>query len=218
MVRSRALRRGRNRSGARVTKSRAARVVAPRYAAQPTRERILRAARHLFQERGYHGVGTADILDAAGAPKGSMYHHFPGGKEAIAIAAVAMIRDDLIATLDALAAKQMSVAAMVRQLARGMAMWLKSTQWREGTMLTSTAVGAVPELPQLHAAIREAFAAWRQRLITLLIAEGWSKSESTPLAQTIIAGLEGAMVLARVDEDERVVMKVADTLVALLRK
>ena len=52
----------------------------------PTRERILRAATRLFQTRGYHGARLSEILDVAHAPKGSLYHHFPGGKEDLAIA------------------------------------------------------------------------------------------------------------------------------------
>jgi TetR/AcrR family transcriptional regulator, lmrAB and yxaGH operons repressor len=184
----------------------------------PTRDRILKAARHLFQQRGYHGVGTAEILDAASAPKGSMYHHFPDGKEQIAIAAVAMIRTDLAVMLDALAVKDMSVAEMIRHLARGMAAWLKTTRWCEGTMLTSAVIGAVPDLPKLHAAIRETFGEWRERLAGLLIAEGRSKSEATVLAQTIIAGLEGAAILARVEQDERVLVRVAGQLARMCEK
>jgi TetR/AcrR family transcriptional repressor of lmrAB and yxaGH operons len=51
------------------------------------RERILRAALSHFQRHGYHGAGLAEILEEARAPKGSLYHHFPGGKAQLARAA-----------------------------------------------------------------------------------------------------------------------------------
>ena len=71
-----------------------------------TRSRILRAALRLFRRHGYHGVGINDILAEAQAPKGSMYHHFPAGKEEIAAAVVALITDGLLLMIDAQDAAQ----------------------------------------------------------------------------------------------------------------
>ncbi len=184
----------------------------------PTRDRILSAAKHLFQRRGYYAVGTAEILTEARAPKGSMYHHFPGGKEQIAIAAVETIRGDMMAMLKQLEASQLSVAETLRQLAKGMARWLKDSNYREGTMLASTTVGSVPNLPNLHAAIKDGFDEWREHLAKRLTQEGWSPAAANNMAQTIIAGIEGAMILARIDQDERVVVKIADALAGLAAK
>jgi len=182
----------------------------------PTRDRILKAAKHLFQQRGYYAVGTAEILAAAKAPKGSMYHHFPEGKEQIAIEAVQTIHADVLALMRKLEADGFSVADTIRQLAKGMARWLKESDYREGTMLASSTVGSVPDLPKLHGSIKAAFDEWRAHVIERLLRDGLSKSEATTVAQTLIAGIEGAMILARIDQDERVVVKVADTLAAMI--
>jgi TetR/AcrR family transcriptional repressor of lmrAB and yxaGH operons len=186
--------------------------------ALPTRERILLAARTLFQRRGYFAVGTAEILIKARAPKGSMYHHFPGGKEEIAVAAVQAISRDMLAMLQKLEDRHICVAHMLRELAGGMVRWLRSSKWREGTILSSTATGAVPDLPQLHAAIEEAFDQWRKRLIRLLVAEGWHRAKAGGMADLTIAATEGAMILARVDQNGRVVQKVAEVMAQLIEK
>ena len=68
---------------------------------RPTRERLIRAAVFLFQNQGYHGAGLAAILARARAPKGSLYHHFPGGKEDLAIAAVDWLGAEVDGFLDA---------------------------------------------------------------------------------------------------------------------
>jgi TetR/AcrR family transcriptional repressor of lmrAB and yxaGH operons len=182
----------------------------------PTRDRILKAAKQLFQQRGYYAVGTAEILQASQAPKGSMYHHFPDGKEQVAIEAVGTIRIEVLAMLRRLQAKGLSTADIVRALAKGMAHWLKQSEWREGTMLASTTVGSVPDLPKLHVAIKAAFDEWRHEIVTMLIKERWTKTAATTMAQTLLAGIEGAMILARIDQDERVVLKVAETLATLV--
>ena len=53
-----------------------------------TRTKLVEAAATLFEERGYHAAGVKAILERAGAPRGSFYFHFPGGKEELAIAAI----------------------------------------------------------------------------------------------------------------------------------
>jgi TetR/AcrR family transcriptional repressor of lmrAB and yxaGH operons len=183
-----------------------------------TRDRILRAAKQLFQQRGYYAVGTAEILEQAQAPKGSMYHHFPNGKEQIAIEAIEKHRAELIARLLSLEADGFTAAETLRLLAKEMASWLKKSNWLEGTMLVSTAVGSVPHLPKLHTAIKASFDEWREHIGKLLMNEGWSKTQANSLAQTIIAATDGAMIIARVDQDERIVIKVAEDLVRLIER
>lgn len=183
-----------------------------------TRDRILKAAKHLFQRRGYHAVGTAEILAEAEAPKGSMYHHFPDGKEQIAINAVQTMSNDIGEMIAKLERSNTPMHEIIRTLAKGMARWLKESEWREGTMLASTTVGSVPDLPKLHAAIREAFDSWRETLTRILIREGWKKSEATIMAQTIIATTEGAMILARIDQDERIVTRVSEQLARIVER
>ena len=181
-----------------------------------TRDRILRAATRLFQRRGYHGVGTAEILDEARAPKGSMYHHFPLGKEQIAIAAVARIRGEVLERLGALAAEGHSLAETIRRLARGIGPWFQASAWREGALLASVTIGAVPEMPALHAAIQAGFDDWRDHIARRLRDEGWRPAAARSMSHTVLAGIEGAMILTRIDQDTRTVMRVADTLARMI--
>jgi len=189
---------------------------APARHAVPTRDRIVLAATRLFQQRGYHAVSTAEILDQARAPKGSMYHHFPLGKEQIAIAAVARIGGDVMALLRTLQADGSSLADTIRTMTDGMARWVRTSAWREGTMLASAAIGAVPDLPKLHAAICDAVEQWRDHLAGRLVDDGWSKPGARTMAHTILAGIEGAMILARIEQDERIITRVAATLARLI--
>ena len=64
-----------------------------------TRQRMVDSTAHLLQERGYFGTGIRDILDRSAAPRGSMYFHFPGGKEQLAVEAVRQSGDGVRALL-----------------------------------------------------------------------------------------------------------------------
>lgn len=65
-------------------------------APSPTRARLVAAAATLFQRDGYHGTSVAEVLTAAGVPKGSLYHHFPDGKADLARAAAEMASELLL--------------------------------------------------------------------------------------------------------------------------
>ena len=65
-------------------------------AARPTKDRLIHSAATLFRTRGYHGVGLADVLADAKAPKGSLYHHFPNGKSDLAMAAATWASDEML--------------------------------------------------------------------------------------------------------------------------
>lgn len=64
--------------------------------ALPTKDRLIMSAATLFRTRGYHGVGLADLLADANAPKGSLYHHFPNGKSDLALAAATWASDEML--------------------------------------------------------------------------------------------------------------------------
>lgn len=200
----------RPRSGTQPARARAS-------ARAPTRERIVDAARTLMQQRGYHGVGTAEILALAEAPKGSMYHHFPEGKERVAAEAVARIGEDVGAAIRAAESLGTTAEALIRQLARGMVRWLERTAFRESSMLASVAAGADPALPVLQAALHAALDAWRTALTTLLTREGVPQARARRLATTILAALEGALLTARIEQSGRVVRDVAEALVQLVQ-
>ena len=67
----------------------------------PTKDRLIQTAAHMFRRYGYNGVGLSDLLEAAKAPKGSLYHHFPNGKSDLAVAAATWASDGMLRTMAA---------------------------------------------------------------------------------------------------------------------
>ncbi|MEO0930919.1 MAG: helix-turn-helix domain-containing protein, partial [Pseudomonadota bacterium] len=61
-----------------------------------TRTKLAIEAGFLFQQKGYHGVGIAEVLERAGVPKGSLYHHFPSGKADLALAAAEIASTEVL--------------------------------------------------------------------------------------------------------------------------
>lgn len=147
-----------------------------------------------------------------------MYHHFPGGKEQIAVEAIAEIRADVLGLMRKLRSERRPAREIVGVMAKGMSRWLELSRWREGTLLASATIGCVPDSPKIHAAIKEALDAWRNEFRIVLAAEKWSKADARRLANTALAAIEGAMILARVDRDAYAVNSVATSLSSLIQQ
>jgi TetR/AcrR family transcriptional regulator, lmrAB and yxaGH operons repressor len=167
----------------------------------PTRERILRSALHLFQQRGYHGTGLSEILDDARAPKGSLYHHFPHGKAELAVAAIEAVAADFEAYFARKRARGVSAANIVRALATAQAQWLKQTGWREGTIFAVLAQSCLPDAPEVQRALAAVHARRRTLLAQALREDGARDADA--LAELALAALDGAMIHAAAERDAR---------------
>jgi TetR/AcrR family transcriptional regulator, lmrAB and yxaGH operons repressor len=72
--------------------------------ATDAKSRLIAAMADALQKRGLHGSGLTELLAAAGAPKGVLYHHYPGGKTELAVAAIGATVERLCASLDTMLA------------------------------------------------------------------------------------------------------------------
>src|SRR5580704_7084036 len=98
----------------------------------PTRDRLIRAGVYFFETQGYHGTGVAAILARAKSVKGSFYHHFPHGKEQLAVASLQWLEGEVTRYLDGLAANGCGSVHMVEGIARHAARGMRSGERRRG--------------------------------------------------------------------------------------
>jgi TetR/AcrR family transcriptional regulator, lmrAB and yxaGH operons repressor len=159
-----------------------------------TRTRILRAAKYLFRKRGYHATGLNDILEIAKAPKGSMYHHFPNGKEQIGVAVIESITQDLIDLFAQSRAR--SVQALIAQAGAQLVAVAEKTNY-EICAIFSTFVAERRTSPALGEAVEAAYAQMVDNLAQRLMAEGLPKRAAEEKAHVVAALLEGGSLLAQ---------------------
>src|SRR5437762_12056667 len=101
------------------------------------KQRFVAAAIDLFQRRGYHGTGLNQIVAESGAPRGSLYFHFPGGKEELASEAVAEAGGVIAAGAAEALSQAGDPAAAVRQLAEFTATSLEQSGFERGCALAT---------------------------------------------------------------------------------
>ena len=162
-----------------------------------SKEKTLSAAVKLFSQRGYHGTGLQDILEAGGAPRGSLYFHFPKGKEQIGEAAVLLGTEGVREFITDAAQTSGSVQAFLVKLARGMAANLERSGYREGCPVATTALETAAQSDVLGRAARTAFQTWEQEIKRALISFGMKANQADRTATAVLSQLEGALLLAR---------------------
>jgi TetR/AcrR family transcriptional repressor of lmrAB and yxaGH operons len=186
-----------------------------------TRERLIKAMSDALQRRGLHGVGLNDVLRAANAPKGVLYHHFPGGKTALAVAALDAYVARLGASLDRALAGEAGAppADPVPALAR----WLEAAVERasadgfaRGCPLAVVALESTPADTELRRALADAFAAVRARIAHGLAAAGHEASDASALAALVVAAYEGGLLQARAAGSVEPMAQATRALLALL--
>ena len=177
-----------------------------------TRERILRTAVGLFQRQGYHATGLNQVLADAKAPKGSLYFHFPRGKEQLAAAAVVTGGAELGEKLCGALADATGPVDGLAAVARILGGQLADSGYRAGSPLASVALDAAGDSEPIRAACARAYAAWHELLMGRLNGWGVPEGQRESLATTVIAALEGALLLARVRRDLAPLHEVAERL------
>jgi TetR/AcrR family transcriptional regulator, lmrAB and yxaGH operons repressor len=162
-----------------------------------TRDRFIDTAARLIMRQGYHGTGLAQIVAESGAPKGSLYFHFPGGKEELAAASIVRAGDVFARQLNATLAASPDPADALQSLCTVLAGWMEISEFREGCPITNACLELTPSNTEVTAATHDIFSGWRRAWEGHLTAAGWPENRAIPIAATIVTALEGAFILAR---------------------
>jgi AcrR family transcriptional regulator len=156
---------------------------------------MIESAVTLLAVRGLQRTSFSDVLERSGAPRGSIYHHFPEGKDQLVDAAIELAGDRALGVLDAVdGAPPIEVTRYFLDLWRQV---LVRSNLRAGcAVLAVTVATDSPDLLEHAASI---FRAWRGRLVDLYVNGGMDRAAAARLAVTVVAASEGAVVISRAE-------------------
>ncbi len=181
------------------------------------KQRLIGAMIDALQRRGLHGSGLTDLLAAADAPKGVMYHHFPGGKTELAVAAIeattARVCDSLDTKLSAHSDPSVALMAWIGSAQTR----LKGSGYEHGCPLATIALESTAADTAIRSALADAFTAIRMRIAGALLRSGHSQHGADALAALLVAAYEGALLQARVAADAAPMALVNDALITILQ-
>jgi TetR/AcrR family transcriptional repressor of lmrAB and yxaGH operons len=154
----------------------------------------------LFRRQGYAATGLNQILDEAGVKAGSLYHHFPQGKQQLAAAAVDGAGAAIEKLLRRFLAGDPPVADIVDRWIDLLVGGLTADR-RDGCPIEPIATESVNASPLVREASARAFTGWCTAIEERLNADGWSTTEAKDVAVAVISLIEGALILSRIAGD-----------------
>ncbi|GLY35386.1 TetR family transcriptional regulator [Amycolatopsis sp. NBRC 101858] len=181
-----------------------------------TRQRMLDTAADLFHSQGYHATGLTQLTTAGGAPKGSLYFHFPGGKEQLAAEAVRLSGERTGALLEAILRDAPDAVTAIDRAVEALAGFLTASDFQRGCPLATVALDAAAESEPIREACADGYSSWHEILATYLAGQKLSTKRADELATVVLAAIEGGLLLARTRRDLAPLRAVATHLHATL--
>lgn len=162
-----------------------------------TRTRMIETAARLVQARGFHGVSLNDVLVESGAPRGSLYFHFPGGKKELILEAIQTGIEAATRELEACLTATDDPAEGVRSFFNAAAREMSDSDFTFGCPVAPIVLDGRDTGSELVQACQAAFDRWEQMYRDALERAGLRTAKAHRVARTILASLEGALLMAR---------------------
>ena len=164
--------------------------------ASETKTRMVEGAARLLAMQGLQGTSFSEVLELTGAPRGSVYHHFPEGKDQLIAAAIDLAGSRALQAVDDWAGRTpVQVTEAFLDLWRSV---LVRSDLRAGCAVLAVTVAT--DSPDLLAAAADVFRSWRLRLAALFETGGLQPQAAARFAATLVAASEGAVVLSRAEQ------------------
>ncbi|HZH02779.1 MAG TPA: TetR/AcrR family transcriptional regulator [Myxococcaceae bacterium] len=174
---------------------------------------MVQSAALLFRERGLTATGFREVATHSGVSRGSISHHFPGGKAELVRDAVQWSGAQVSGQLE----HALQGGNPVRAVRDFIEVWRASVVESDAKAGCTVATVATETLdPELLAVTADIFRSWQEPLHRALHAAGVAPSRARRLAMTLIAALEGALVLCRAERSPKPLVDVGQELEALV--
>jgi AcrR family transcriptional regulator len=185
--------------------------------ASDTKDRILETSGELFRRQGYMGTGLKQIVQEAGAPFGSLYHFFPGGKKELGAEAIRHSGALYGQLFVEFVGPNVDLLEGIGNFFAGAAETLRKTDYADACPIATVALEISSTNEELRQACADVFNAWIEGAAERIAAEGIPRSQARRLVVQMLAGLEGAFVLSRALRTTEPVELAGDATAAMIR-
>ncbi|QIG50459.1 TetR/AcrR family transcriptional regulator [Nordella sp. HKS 07] len=179
---------------------------------------MLHAATRLLQTRGYYGTGLNDILAESGAPRGSLYFHFPDGKGQLALEATRAAVDDVTLATARIIAEAETPGAALRTISERIAELMRCTNYERSCPISPLIHDGTNDLPALLDVCREAFDTWMGLMEEMLLKSGLPADRAKALSLLAQTVFQGGAIVSRTHHDDRMLLDAIDEVARLVDK
>jgi TetR/AcrR family transcriptional repressor of lmrAB and yxaGH operons len=181
-----------------------------------TKARLAESMLELIQTSGYSGTGLNAVIDHAAAPKGSIYFHFPDGKEGLGVAAVELATQRFATLIAEAAVSAGGPAEAARSAIEALTTIVSESDYRLGCPVSVVTLEMGAESERLRQACATAFESWIAPTAAFLEASGLAADEARSLATVVVSTIEGAVIVSRAMRSTQPLVSAADVVAELI--
>lgn len=172
-----------------------------------TKQLLIDTAIRLFQRQGFYATGLSALLKAADCPKGSLYHHFPGGKTDLATACLEHLTEQVIGFITSFRikpedgstdnkAQANSIESLIQSISKQTQAWIKQENWQAGSLFSIINHETTASETAIRKTLKGCYQRIEKQLCLLLKQSGLSPLQAQAYAQQFILVYEGSLSLA----------------------
>lgn len=181
-----------------------------------TREQLIETTCALLELQGYHATGLNQIIKESGSPKGSLYYHFPGGKEELAAEALAQVGDIVLNRIRDSLARVDDPADAVQTFMMFIAHNIELSDYKQGAPITTVALEATATSERLREQSDMIYSAWQNAFAEKLRDSEVDDARANRIAALIISAIEGSTILCRTSRSTQPMKDAAEEIKLLI--
>lgn len=183
-----------------------------------TRDQIIEKTCQLLELQGYHATGLNQIIKESGTPKGSLYYHFPGGKEELAAESISRVGEIVLQRITENLARIDDPAESIPTFIRNIAFNVERSGFKAGGPITTIALETASSSDSLRETCDRIYHQWQAAFFAKLLQGGMMEARARSIATLIIAAIEGGVILCRTHRSPQPLQQVAAEIETLLKQ
>jgi TetR/AcrR family transcriptional repressor of lmrAB and yxaGH operons len=177
-----------------------------------TREQFIQTTCELMESQGYYATGLNQIIEESGGPKGSLYYHFPGGKEELTAEALQHVGSLVEKRIRKHLSTSDDSANAIKIFVENIAFNVEQSGYRAGGPITTVAIETASTSERLRDVCDNIYSAWQNVFAERLENDDIPRQKAETLAQVIIASIEGGIILCRTERNPTALKTVAQAM------
>lgn len=166
---------------------------------EQTKSRLVTKTADLIAEQGYHATGLNQITQESGAPIGSLYYHFRGGKDELVAAAMQAGGDAIESALNAAFASTSDPAAAIRTVIGLLGTQLEASAYTHGCPIATVTLEAAAQNDTIQSVAQSVYRGWQAQIAAYLVRVGLAEPQASAIALFSLTVIEGGLLLSRAE-------------------
>ncbi len=183
---------------------------------EETKRRLIETTIDLVKIKGYNGVGLQEIIRESGTPKGSLYFHFPNGKEELVATALQFNGKEIDSLLRQIFQCTASLKTAMRTVIDFFINELESSGFKKGCPLAASSSDASSFSERIQMVCKENFRSWELTISQRFEKAGIDSKKAMSLATLFISSVEGAVILSQAYKDSAPLKSIAECILGML--